>query len=922
VVLRIGLVLAAMICWQGSTYLWEVGNTPVDGWSLGLMLGTYALSFVLLVVAFWRPLPRGAVWLIATAMGLVFFDFAQGHAVTERILGTVLTTDVQLFMDQAAALIRNGENPYNTDLRDAFRVYRAPMNFTTPLLDGDFTGRMPYPALIALLFVPFQWLGVPSVWVFPTFFAGCAALLWWHSDPTWRPLVLLPFFGVRHYLIYAYGGVSDTIWTFFLLLVIADWHRERARGIWYGLACAAKHPPWLLAPFLLVRLWNETEGSVRERVRTMARFSVLSIGTFLLVNLPFLIADPAAWLSGSLEPVMAAMVTYGQGWSSLTVTGWTFVPKGFHTAMLFALWAVVVFAYARNYRRFPEVMWVLPGLILWFGNRSLTSYWSYWAFPAVMALALNRQVRPILVRLPWDARNLRLSAVLVGGLLAAIVGGTALSTFRRPPLFVSVIDPAWTTGEHVWKMDVYVQNESTRVVQPRFRVQSRVGQPYFWDVHSGRSALRPGEGGVFTISTDAPHELVYTRAGAVLTVSDAQHQRIRGTARLEPDVSGAYPDAIPNGSFQFWNRETGVPTFWGLVSEPAGGGVVPLQSADGRARIALTLESTGSDERHTVRLDTYLLLPEDPIEVEVYVPPDANLPPDLSLAYGLDLVVGEHQVWVLFGDEAGSGEFAPGVHWWMVPVPREEWVVQQIRPREIFEGLGLPLPERLARVPRFYHLEIPVVPAHVQLLLSVEGEWTSVEAPFGRIRSTRLRPDPSRLFTRGRSQPELVELWLGDHNVTARNAETAREHYLRALELDPELGDAWVGLGRAHALARRYEEAIAAFLRAVQLNEGAAAAYKGIGWAQLELNDPVEALRSFDLAVSTFATSRADRDAVGEADAHLGRAHALAMLGRCREAVSAAETFSAMNPDHLRPASPLFGCDLEAAPSEMDLGPL
>jgi len=247
--------------------------------------------------------------------------------------------------------------------------------------------------------------------------------------------------------------------------------------------------------------------------------------------------------------------------------------------------------------------------------------------------------------------------------------------------------------------------------------------------------------------------------------------------------------------------------------------------------------------------------------------------------------------------------------------------VRQIRPREIFEALGLPLPERLARVPRFYHLKIPVTPAHVQLLLSVEGEWTSVEAPFGRIRNTRLRPDPERLFARGRARPELVELWLGDYNVKARNADTARDHYLRALELDPELGDAWVGLGRTHALDGRQEEAIAAFVWAVQLNEGAAAGYKGIGWAQLELGEPTEALRSFDLAVSTFASSRADRDAVGEADAHLGRAHALAMLGRCREAVMAAETFSAMNPDHLRPTSPLFGCDLEASPTEAGLGP-
>ena len=94
------------------------------------------------------------------------------------------TTDLVIFQDYAARLPLQGENPYLHDLRPAFELHGSALTYSTPLLDGDYTGRMAYPALSALAFVPFIWAGLAAKWVYPLVFVATAITLW-RASPLW-----------------------------------------------------------------------------------------------------------------------------------------------------------------------------------------------------------------------------------------------------------------------------------------------------------------------------------------------------------------------------------------------------------------------------------------------------------------------------------------------------------------------------------------------------------------------------------------------------------------------------------------------------------------------------------------------------------------------------------------------------------------
>ncbi|MBW2533771.1 MAG: hypothetical protein JRI55_19940, partial [Deltaproteobacteria bacterium] len=171
---RFGLVATGVICWKGATTIWASGGVSTYGTPLVLMLGAYLLGLALLVLTAANVSRRVAYWTIPVALLVVCLCYAITHRVAEHEGGVPLTTDAYMFTDYAARLLRAGENPYAHDLMDAFRVHRAPFSYVTPLLSGDVSGRVAYPALHFLLFVPFQMLGVHTGWIYP--FLGLAVL--------------------------------------------------------------------------------------------------------------------------------------------------------------------------------------------------------------------------------------------------------------------------------------------------------------------------------------------------------------------------------------------------------------------------------------------------------------------------------------------------------------------------------------------------------------------------------------------------------------------------------------------------------------------------------------------------------------------------------------------------------------------------
>jgi uncharacterized membrane protein len=114
------------------------------------------------------------------------------------------------------------------------------------------------------------------------------------------------------------------------------------------------------------------------------KFALASVALFLVFNLPFMIMNMTAWFGNVLTPMTEDLVILSQGASQLTQVGLLPVDKVFYTVMTGAVAVVLIVNYYVYFDKLKYVVWILPGIILWFSYRSLTSYIIYW-IPLMLA---------------------------------------------------------------------------------------------------------------------------------------------------------------------------------------------------------------------------------------------------------------------------------------------------------------------------------------------------------------------------------------------------------------------------------------------------------------------------------------------------------------------------------------------------------
>jgi hypothetical protein len=832
---RLGLVGAAVLGFYVATTLWEGGDIVRQPVSLLLVLAFFLLAFGLLVAAALRTLPYRAVWIIPAMSGLALLGIAYSRAVNQVQSTSYDSADVYLFSDYSAHLVRIGQNPYQFDLGDAYRVYRASSTLQTPTTDGNFVGKMVYPALSFLLFVPFQLLGIPTNLIFALFYWLALLTVFIGAPRLIRPVILLPLLIEPRYLFYALGGVSDAVWAFLICLMIVSWRNKPVSAIWFGLACAFKQQPWLLVPFLAIRILRESEADERTfRLLDVLQFFLIAGGVFAVINLPYILWDFPAWLAGSVSPFFDRMITLGQGLSSLTTQGIVIIPRSLYTGYILLAYTVCIVVYWRHYHSLKSLIWLIPGLVLWLGQRSLSSYWYFNLLPFLLGLA--RDALPWAQVDPSRLRSWRPTAAIVAGAAAFIV--VTMIAFRAAgmPLSIAVQRPIQTDGTTINRLTIRVTNNSDRVISPRFSVQSWTNQPYFWDIQEGSPALAPGDSTFYRIRTDVPGEMVDLARGAQVIVTDTGDS-LRASEILSGDTAFISMDAVPNGRFEYQDRFSGAPTLWGLVTVPAlsGGSVSLVDSTQFGHAVRLTLQPTSPEIRAVAMLDTWLALPEAPLSAWVNPPSDANRAPNFDLIYGLELLstFDNQRAWVLFGDGAASGMIEPDLPYLMLPTPRGQWTQQSINVRGIFQTLGIEVASPQWIQTRFDNLNFPKQMVNFRLLLAArQGDSTLVEADFGPVSAAQNRADPQLLIQQAVADPYQIAIMRGDVSLAVHNDAPAAEYYRAALKLNPDSAEAYFGLGEIALRAQNWTEAAAYFENALRLSYvRAALAYRGLAWA-------------------------------------------------------------------------------------------
>lgn len=308
-------------------------------------------------------------------------------------------------VDIVSAIRRYGQRPQDTTPlgRGAFAVL-YPQHYPTPAEMNrvfatepvgqpervlEFESHVSYPALAFLPLVPFVWAGIPSVVIFFAlcFFALAATLI--AAVPShlrvWVGMIILADLPLLNA---AVGGVLDVFYILLLFVAWRWWRRPVLSMVFLGLAIAAKQLAWFFVPFYAIYIWRE-RGWREALVRLSGAGAV-----FALINGPFIINNPRAWLAGVLAPQVDPMFPLGNGLVSLSVSGLLpLAPSVVYTTLYgLAIVACIVW-YWRFGRSMPEVALLLAVLPLFFAWRSLTTYFYFVALPAVVLLIYERNVR-------------------------------------------------------------------------------------------------------------------------------------------------------------------------------------------------------------------------------------------------------------------------------------------------------------------------------------------------------------------------------------------------------------------------------------------------------------------------------------------------------------------------------------------------
>lgn len=422
-------------------------------------------------------------------------------------------TDEIAFDQYAAVLAQHGHNPYLHSMAPSFRMYHVSPNGFTFHLDGSPVTALSYPALSFLVYVPLLALGVHSqLAVIVNLFAWLVAtVLVFLLLPRRMAAVAIVVGGLGVYVTNAVGGVTDALFVPLLILAAYKWD-QFVDGKWWrtaygpialGLAMAIKQTPWLVVPFILAALWRTAAGDQgwRRGVLVPARYAGLTLGAFLLPNVPYLIHSPTAWWSHITTPLAGDIVPAGQGLVGLSI--YLHLGGGdlrwYSLLSLLTLTALVV-AILIGPHSLTRLTFLLPAVVLFFASRSFGNYLTALIPAAFVAVATATTSQNSLARPRLPARRIRVAALAALATACVTVGVVTLAI--PAPLSVRVIGIR-TTGQlaTVEQITVSVTNHSSHSVQPAFTLDEGGNFTTFWRIIHGPTSLAGGASTSYTLES-------------------------------------------------------------------------------------------------------------------------------------------------------------------------------------------------------------------------------------------------------------------------------------------------------------------------------------------------------------------------------------------------------------------------------------
>jgi len=790
--LRLGLIASGLLVFETGASIWLQSESAWRFSTLAICTAAWLLGMTCYLAATVARVSSHVQWLILACL----IGELWGSAYVDRMNyspSTVSHTDNEMIGEYSAQALGHGYNPYMWNFSDATRAYRDQGLRITTFLDGSPQNRVTYPALPTLLVFAFGRIGLGQARLIGLIFHTILLILIFVNTPVQlRVFLALPLFAIRDFVVNTLTGLQDVVWSTMLVGMVLAWNRPTLRAVLFGLACAYRQQAWLVAPFLLIYMWNEltpansligsgpgptlqmSHQGVRsvlrdQRLRAIGYFAAIGFGVFLLINLPFMLWDFRSWTLGVFEPTYAAFNVYSQGLGALSQYNLVQLPRQFYAGLQLSSLAIMLIIHWRHPRRVGQAFWVFPGIFFWLYYRGLTNYWLYWIPPFLVAIAHYRW--HVSARTETDQRW-RWTAAFAAAIVAAnLVWGILL--LRQPPAIrADLLYPISSSNKgYVSQLNLIVANSTDRVLRPRFSVQHDSLQPLPWDIESGPEQLLPGQSATYVIGKYSAWRDFAAGRGAQVVITDASNDySLRAVIDVPGDPTFDSPDRIINPAFIFWSPPQNSPAGWAWYSSDRADGRPRLDQVDGRRALVFPVQDGTGLLSQTVTF---------PGPFAIWVRPVALRSDESRESYGLQFDDAQHRLRVLFGDREGSEQVNEDVAVWYVRAPLDQWSRQEVDLGGLYAHFGWELPAYSVRSQQ----GLEFAARQVTLRLIVSGLHAS--HVFGPIEQDPGFASPRSLVEEAIAHPDDYYVNMGDEYCRQRNVDLAREAYRHALAYNP-----------------------------------------------------------------------------------------------------------------------------------------
>jgi hypothetical protein len=293
-------------------------------------------------------------------------------------------------------------NPYlKANIVRALAQLDAPSTTTTPLMAGQFGGARAYPSPAAvaqvftndlryrprvvppefeskynypsgsfLFILPFVWAGIHDMrFLYAIVILLMGAYLWRRMPPSLRVLVPLVILADVPLMQLTAGGQPDPIYGLFLMLGLAEWSTPWLSPFSMGLASGTKQLTWFFLPFYFLIVAQHLGW------REAGRRALIVGSVSLLMNAPFILWSPSAYLASVFAPMRDPMFPLGVGIIALFVSNvLPMAPRVLFTVLELGSWIAGTAAFAFTRFLTPAGAVALAALPLFFAWRSLVNY--------------------------------------------------------------------------------------------------------------------------------------------------------------------------------------------------------------------------------------------------------------------------------------------------------------------------------------------------------------------------------------------------------------------------------------------------------------------------------------------------------------------------------------------------------------------